>query len=86
MKLSAALENLQNANAKLQADIEHERELEQAQLDFFSAVSHELKTPLTAISGYAELMENGMEPPEEIGSFAQKIENDSECRGLSESQ
>ena len=74
MKLSAALENLQNANAKLQADIEHERELEQAQLDFFSAVSHELKTPLTAISGYAELMENGMVPPEEIGSFAQKIE------------
>ena len=42
-KLSAALENLQAANIKLQADIEHEKELEQAQLDFFSAVSHELK-------------------------------------------
>ena len=34
-KLSAALENLQAANIKLQADIEHEKELEQAQLDFF---------------------------------------------------
>ena len=42
--------------------------------DFTANVSHELKTPLTAISGYAELMENGMVPPEEIGSFAQKIE------------
>ena len=56
MKLSAALENLQNANAKLQADIEHERELEQAQLDFFSAVSHELKTPITIIKGQTEGM------------------------------
>lgn len=56
MKLSAALENLQKANAKLQADIEHERELEQAQLDFFSAVSHELKTPITIIKGETEGM------------------------------
>src|SRR5699024_2036892 len=43
-------------NAKLQADIEHERELEQAQLDFFSAVSHELKTPITIIKGQTEGM------------------------------
>ena len=53
-KLSAALENLQAANIKLQADIEHEKELEQAQLDFFSAVSHELKTPITIIKGQTE--------------------------------
>ena len=55
-KLSAALENLQAANIKLQADIEHEKELEQAQLDFFSAVSHELKTPITIIKGQTEGM------------------------------
>lgn len=55
-RLSAALENLQEANAKLQADIEHEKELEQAQLDFFSAVSHELKTPITIIKGQTEGM------------------------------
>ena len=42
--------------------------------DFTANVSHELKTPLTAISGYAELMENGMVPSEEIGTFCQKIE------------
>ena len=37
-------------------DIEHEKELEQAQLDFFSAVSHELKTPITIIKGQTEGM------------------------------
>ena len=55
-KLSAALKNLQEANVKLRADIAHEKELEQAQLDFFSAVSHELKTPVSIIKGQTEGM------------------------------
>ena len=63
-KLSAALENLQAANIKLQADIEHEKELEQAQLDFFSAVSHELKTPMTSIAGFIDGILDGTIPKE----------------------
>lgn len=55
-RLSASMTDLKNANEKLKADIEHERELEQAQLDFFSAVSHELKTPITVIKGQTEGM------------------------------
>lgn len=55
-KLSAAMTDLKSANEKLQADIERERALEQAQLDFFSAVSHELKTPITVIKGQTEGM------------------------------
>lgn len=55
-RLSASMADLKNANEKLKADIEHERELEQAQLDFFSAVSHELKTPITVIKGQTEGM------------------------------
>ena len=55
-KLSSALSELKNANMQLQADIEHEKKLEQAQLDFFSAVSHELKTPITIIKGQLEGM------------------------------
>ena len=54
--LSTALSDLKNANAKLEADIEHERALEQAQMDFFSAASHELKTPITVIKGQLEGM------------------------------
>lgn len=54
--LSAALSDLQRANKKLEADIAHEKELEQARTNFFSAVSHELKTPVTIIKGQLEGM------------------------------
>ena len=55
-RLSASMADLKRANEQLQADIERERALEQAQLDFFSAVSHELKTPVTIIKGQTEGM------------------------------
>lgn len=54
--LSTALSDLKNANTKLEADIEYEKALEQAQMDFFSAASHELKTPITVIKGQLEGM------------------------------
>lgn len=42
--------------------------------DFTANVSHELKTPLTAISGYAELIENHMVDPEQESRFAKEIQ------------
>lgn len=45
--------------------------------EFTANVSHELKTPLTAISGYAELIENGMAAKEDIGRFAAQIHKNS---------
>lgn len=55
-KLSAALSELQAANQKLQADIDMERQLERQRADFFSAASHELKTPITIIKGQLQGM------------------------------
>ncbi len=41
--------------------------------EFTANVSHELKTPLTAISGYSELIQNGMANEEETIRFAGEI-------------
>lgn len=41
--------------------------------DFTANVSHELKTPLTAISGYSELIENGMAAEGDVQRFAAEI-------------
>ena len=45
--------------------------------EFTANVSHELKTPLHAISGYAELLEKGMVKEDDIKPFAGKIRNES---------
>lgn len=55
-KLSTALSELKSANESLQMDIEAERRLEKKRLEFFSAVSHELKTPITVMKGQLEGM------------------------------
>lgn len=49
--LSDALSRLKDANQALQSDIDRERELDRQRLAFFSAVSHELKTPITILRG-----------------------------------
>lgn len=52
--LDAALTELREKNAQLEADIEKERQLERMRQDFVSSASHELKTPIAIIRGYAE--------------------------------
>ena len=57
-RLSDKLENtigeLKSANAKLQHDIEEKTEIDEQRREFLSNVSHELKTPIALIQGYAE--------------------------------
>ena len=58
---------------------QHENILRAAKVrqDFTANVSHELKTPLTAISGYSELMEAGMVQGEEVKHYAKEIRHNS---------
>ncbi len=59
-RLSHSMQELQTANDALQKDVEREQQLEQAQRDFFSAVSHELKTPITVLKGQLGGMLDGI--------------------------
>lgn len=52
--LSAALGELKESNARLRDEIELERQLDVMRKGFVANVSHELKTPISIISGYAE--------------------------------
>ena len=51
----------------------NQEESEAMRREFTANVSHELKTPLHSISGYAELMKNGMVMEQDMGYFANKI-------------
>ena len=59
-RLSAALAELEEANAALRGDMERARELERQRLAFFSAASHELKTPVTILKGQLSGMLDGV--------------------------
>ncbi len=55
---------------------EHEAQ-DKMRREFTANVSHELKTPLTSISGYAEIIRDGLAKPEDIPRFAGKIHDES---------
>lgn len=58
---------------KIKKQNEKKHQLDKQKKQFTANVSHELKTPLTSIAGYAELIENGMVKEEDIKPFAHTI-------------
>ena len=80
-RLSCALEStiseLKSANNELKQDIEKKTEIDEMRKEFLSNVSHELKTPLALIQGYAEGLTEGMaEDPESRDYYCEVIQDE----------
>ena len=59
-------------------DVTEREQREALRREFSANVSHELKTPLTSISGFAELMKEGLVPPEKVKEFSGDIYRESQ--------
>ena len=62
----------------IQTDRKLREDNETMRREFTANVSHELKTPLTSISGYAELIETGMAKPADVPTFAARIHKEAQ--------
>ena len=58
-------------------DVTERTESEKIRREFTANVSHELKTPLTTIHGYAQIIDSGIAKPDDIIGFVKKIEKES---------
>ncbi len=59
-------------------DVTEREEREKLRREFSANVTHELKTPLTSISGFAEMIRMGIVRPEDVGDFAGKIHKEAQ--------
>ena len=76
--LDSTLIDLKDKNEQLERDIEKRHALDNARKSFINNVSHELKTPIAIISGYAEgLCEGISDDPEVIKEYCQIIRDES---------
>ena len=77
--LDSTLMDLKDKNEQLEKDIERRHALDNARKSFISNVSHELKTPIAIISGYAEGVCAGIsDDPEVIKEYCQIIYDESQ--------
>lgn len=68
-KLEQTVSELKNANYELQKDIEKKEKIESMRTEFIGNVSHELKTPIALIQGYAEGLKEGVSEQPESREF-----------------
>ena len=67
--LETTISELKSANNELLRDIEKKNEMEEMRTEFLSNVSHELKTPIALIQGYAEGLKEGVNDDEESRNY-----------------
>lgn len=72
-ELTPLLGKISSQKKTIDAQIAQQEKNEQFRREFTTNVSHELKTPLTSISGFAEIMKGGDTPPEITADFSKSI-------------
>lgn len=72
-ELRPLLVRVDEQNRQIRQQVKELKEAEEIRKEFSANVSHELKTPLMSISGYAELMMNGMVPEDHVQEFSGRI-------------
>ena len=72
-ELRPLLNRVDQQNRQIASHVEELKQAESVRKEFSANVSHELKTPLMSISGYAEIMKNGMVRQEDVPEFAARI-------------
>ena len=72
-ELRPLLNRVDQQNRQIASHVEELQQAEKVRREFSANVSHELKTPLMSISGYAEIMKNGMVRQEDVPEFAARI-------------
>ena len=68
-KLESTIADLKSANLELKKDIEKKEKIDDMRKEFLSHVSHELKTPIALIQGYAEGLKENITDDEESKDF-----------------
>ena len=68
-KLETTISDLKSANLALQQDIEEKQKIDDMRREFLSNVSHELKTPIALIQGYAEGLKDNISEDQESRDF-----------------
>ena len=73
-KLEKTISELKSANVELHKDIAKKEEIDEMRKEFISNVSHELKTPIALIQGYAEGLQEGIsDNPEDVEYYCDVI-------------
>lgn len=72
-RLKKAIDELQEANELLKEDIKRKEAIDEMRKDFIANVSHELKTPIALIQGYAEGLNEGLCEDEESRKYYTEV-------------
>ncbi len=74
-ELAPLIQKIQEQKLTIQEEVMQREEMRR---EFTANVTHELKTPLTSISGFAELMAEGVVSPDRVGEFSRDIYKESQ--------